>query len=128
MSMKKLPLFATGLFVLHTAEETVSAFSQTDWEILSLSKFLTLNVEIVYWLIQLVLYVFLFVMLSSSSMRIERIANPLLGVILLYEFHHSWTALSIGTYTPGLYTGLLLSLFGLYFWFIYIKTLLQNEI
>ena len=124
--MKKNITIAIILFISHTIEEAFSLFWLTDNAIRVLSKNMSLSPVVIYWLVQLVLYVFLFIVLQFSTKKFKSITYSLLGIILLFEFHHPWKALSLGTYTPGLYSGLFLGLFGIYFWAIFIKLLIKN--
>ena len=112
--MKKYILIATLLFIFHTAEEAFTQF----WKINSflLTKIFGFEPMVSYWIAQPILYVFSFVTYRCLHTKHEKKTLFILGLILLYEFWHPLASLRAGTYTSGLLTGTLISIFSIYYW------------
>ncbi len=116
--MKTIALTTSLLFVLHTIEEVFFQIWRTD----PISSFLakTLNVfpAVIYWFGQIILYTLLYIAFFSSkvNIKISQFMRIIVGLLLILEFSHALWTYSLGVYTPGLYTGTLLGLLGLYFW------------
>ena len=119
--MKKLISITSVLFTLHTIEEAVTSFWKTDASVLISANVLHLDPGVFYWLAQLVLYVILLHLILLPLKKYMRVFYKIIGLILVLEFHHLWAAISVGTYTSGLYTGTLLGLLSIYYWITYMK-------
>lgn len=126
--MKRLTVIAAILFIAHTLEEGLTSFWTTDWSVQVLSKALSLNPAVFYWLVQIVLYVFLFAFIFLPLKKSRLFLYPIIGVILVFEFHHLWVAITAGAYVSGAYTGTLLGLLGIYFWYAYTKLITKNNL
>lgn len=119
--MKNLIKIATFLFAIHTIEEAVTLFWTRDVSVQWLSNILNLSHFVSYWLVQIVLYLFLFALIFLTFKKPANFFYAILGFILLGEFQHVWATISVGQYVSGLYTGILLCLFSIYFWAVFIK-------
>lgn len=103
--MKKYLISIGILFVLHTLEETLFSFWNTDYFTLLVSSRLNIPAVVIYVGIQVGLYLFLAYLIFGKS---SRVALFVLGFILLFELTHIVVAISSHSYTPGLLTGILL--------------------
>jgi tryptophan-rich sensory protein len=116
--MKKIDTFVhliVPLFILHLLEEIKTGFYKTDLSIQILSKYLNTTPEITFFVIQIILFVFLGILLFIifSKKQIPFFLVLFLDIILLYEFLHTYEAIRIGGYTPGVITGTILGIMGL---------------
>jgi hypothetical protein len=125
--MRNATMVAAVLFVLHTIDEISSSFWQSDLMSLAVSGALHITPLIVYGLVQIILYAFLATIILLPLKKGRRFWYGILGLILLFEFQHLLAAIS-GAPTSGLFTGLALSIFAIYFWVIYIKNLSAKTI
>ncbi len=113
--MEKLIGIALLLFILHTLEEAIFGFWNTDASTLWASGFTGLPPIMIYWLVQLVLYFLLLLILFVPRIRGWSWALALLGVVLLFEFQHLIVAVQSQHYEAGLYSGSILGLFGVFY-------------
>ena len=119
--LKNIFAFSIPLFILHTLEEVLFRLWNTDAFSLTASNLLHIPPVSVYWLGQVLLYTFLASLLYLPRFGTHKAPLVLLGFGFLFEFEHSIVALQSGQYEPGLVTGTLLALYGLFFWFSLIK-------
>ena len=113
--MKRIVVISTVLFALHSAEEALTKFWETDPSFL-LTKTFGLKPEVAYWLAQSLLYIFLFLTYRYLHTPREKATLFVLGVILAFEFWHPLATLQAGTYVSGLVTGMLISVFSVWYW------------
>lgn len=114
--MKRLIEIAFVLFFVHTAEEAMFRFWETDFLSLWASNLTNIQPIWVYWMGQIALFTFLFLLLLIPRIRDSAWTRALLGIILLFEFEHPLVAFQSQHYEPGLYSGIVLSLCGLVYW------------
>ncbi len=119
--MKKLVLIAAGLFVLHTIEESVSFFWNTDPLTNIAAHALHIPAFWLYWTGQVLLYTFLIILLSTHNAAIRKWGSIVLGIVLLLEMEHIAIGLYVG-YPIGLVTGVILSAYGVFY-----STMLANK-
>ena len=122
--MRKYVLIAALLFVLHTAEEALFRFWNSDSLTLALSNALHLAPGVVYWSGQILFYTFLMSLLCIPRLIKNKILLTILGLLLLFEFQHLIIAAQSGQYQPGLITGVILAFYGI----LYGYRLIKNKI
>lgn len=113
--MRKFVAVATILFLLHTLEEATLGFWNGDIFTATIANLVLGNVETVYWISQMLLYLFLTFLLFAPSSRVKDWGYELLGIILLLEAEHIFVSLHSVRYEPGLISGIALTLFGVFF-------------
>ncbi len=114
--MKKFIGIAFFLLIIHTVEEAVFRLWATDPITLLVSNFVNIQPIWVYWIGQIILYIFLLYLLLADNARRLRWTLVLLGIILLLEFVHPFVAFQSQHYEAGLYSGTILGLYGFLYW------------
>ncbi len=112
--MKRLVEIVVGLFILHTIEESVSRFWNTDPLTNAVAQMLHVQSFWLYWGGQALLYAFLAALLFTRNGVMKKYGTVVLAILLLAELEHLAAGLNFG-YTPGLLTGTLLSAYGVFY-------------
>lgn len=107
--MKRFVEVAVFLFVLHTVEESVSYFWDTDPLTGLIAHMAHLPTWVGYVVMQVLLYGFLFSLLSVRKQRVQTWGPIFLGAVLLVQVEHVVAALM--GYTPGFFTGAVLTVY-----------------
>lgn len=112
--LKQLTFWSLPLFILHGLEEYLAGYTGLA-NMVSTSAETFLLFEIMFWL---ALGVFI-----VSLTKWRYILFFTLGLLFIYEFIHLFWSLRSLNYKPGLITGVLLAVFGFFYW----KELLQTD-
>ena len=121
--MKRFTEIAIGLFLLHTAEESVFHFWNTNPITNAVAQMLHVQPFWLYWGEQALLYAFLIALLFTRNATVRKYGPIVLAVLLLAELEHLAVGLDFG-YTTGLLTGTLLSAYGVF----YATMLISNKL
>lgn len=117
--LNNLFVVATGLLVLHGAEEYLTGFFEVDPIFLFLfSPFEAMAVfQSTFLLFQicLLLAFIAFHMLLRGGKAMLTVFG-VIGFFLFFEAHHIFEAVIVGSYYPGLITALLMPIAGFFFW------------
>ncbi len=115
-------VIVVALLLLHTLEEMFYSFWDTDYLSQTIANALHVQPITVYFIGQVVLYVLVvFIFLKRSTQA--RLLEVVLGLVLLFEVTHVVSAVGLHAYTPGLFTGVLLFVVGIFYW----AKLLKNK-
>lgn len=125
--LKIVFLIAIPTFILHGLEEIFTGFYNTDSQVefwlgglnslpTPQATFILLQVAIALML------VIGYLLLLGPKWQLRVMFIP--GVIFIYELHHLYEAIAVGSYYPGLITALFLYVIGFFFW----KELLKTHI
>ncbi|OYV26648.1 MAG: hypothetical protein B7W98_03005, partial [Parcubacteria group bacterium 20-58-5] len=98
--MKRLVEIVVGLFILHTIEESVSRFWNTDPLTNAVAQMLHVQSFWLYWGGQALLYAFLAALLFTRNGVMKKYGTVVLAILLLAELEHLAAGLNFG-YTPG---------------------------
>lgn len=116
MTSSRVIIFSAILFFLHAVEEYLSGFHRTDTILKWFSETVSLPQIAVWLLVQVVVFIFLFVLYFFRDTPRARILWFVLLVFSIIELSHLFSALIHQTYTPGLMTSLFFIPLG---WFVY---------
>ncbi len=123
--LQKLFLISILLFIAHGFEEILTGFYNIDSHAAFLfgglaelpnMQALFLLFQIMFWLTLIISYL----LLRGPKWQLRLMFIP--GVIFVYELHHLYKAIEVGSYYPGLITALAFPVVGFFFW----KELLQS--
>jgi|SRR3989344_7663765 len=119
---RKLIHLAVPIFFIHFLEELYFSFYKLDTFILFLAKYVGLDVYILYILIQLILFLFLAIILILIIMHKNiEYGSFIIGILLVFEASHIIPAIISKSYYPGLFSGCLLFILGIWYWYKFIK-------
>ena len=117
---------STLLFIAHGLEEIVFGFATNDSHVAFMfGKLATLpTMQALFIIFQITLWFLLIVsylLLLGPKWQLRLLY--VLGLVFIYELHHLYKAIDIGSYYPGLVTAMPLYIIGFFFW----KELLKNN-
>ncbi|MBY0110719.1 HXXEE domain-containing protein [Patescibacteria group bacterium] len=107
---------AAFLFLAHAVEEYLSGFHRTDTILKWFSETLFLPQVIVWLLVQVVVFIFLYLLYKIRENPKAKILWFVLLVFCVIELSHPFTAFADQAYSPGLITSLFFIPLG---WFVY---------
>ena len=121
ISRKLKTIFALSipLFILHGIEEYQTGFYSNDelyqfvfrpFLEMSWHQVMFATFQVMLWLLLLVS----FAMVASERWRLRMMV--VWGFVYIFELHHIWKAIVLGSYYPGLITAFMFPLVGYFFW------------
>ncbi len=124
-TLQKLFLISIPLFILHGLEEIFTGFYNRDSQVelwfgnlnsLPTPQATFILFQIMIWLMLIIGYL----LLLGPKWQLRLMFIP--GIVFVYELHHLYKAIGVGSYYPGLATAILLYIVGFLFW----KELIKN--
>lgn len=117
--LKNLLLLSIILFIVHGIEELITGFYAIDSHVRFVFGFAQNMVPIhaAFLVFQIMLWLMLvvgYLLLLGPKWQLRLMVIP--GLMFIYELHHLYKAISIGSYYPGLITALLFPVLGYFFW------------
>jgi len=118
--LKKIFLISIIVFIAHGIEEFLTEFTKIDFSYRYIMNLLTpLGFDLaVGWTFQVLLWLLLIVayLLMINKRSITLALLTIWGLVFIFEFHHIYKTLTIGSYYPGLITALIFVGIGVWFW------------
>lgn len=106
MNSSWIVIFSAVLFFAHATEEYLSGFHRTDTILKWFSETVSLPQVVVWLLIQIVVFIFLYVLYKTRENPKAKILWFVLLIICIVELSHALTAFADQAYSPGLITSL----------------------
>lgn len=115
---KKLIHISVPILIFHSIEEFYFGLTKIDPITIYFSSYLGLSNEITYLIGQLVLFIFLAILLVLIMLKKNlKYGAFVVGIVLIAEFIHVVPAIYSKSYYPGFFSGFLLSILGVWFWY-----------
>lgn len=120
----QLILLSAGIaMILHTVEEYFTKLYNVDPFIVFSARYFKVDPVSVYLVIQALALLLIFaISFLSSNNKANKPLIIILGLIFVGELSHLYSSIKIKGYYPGLYTGIILVIIGIFYW----KELIKN--
>lgn len=120
----QLILFTAAIaMILHTVEEYFTKLYKVDPFIVFSASYFNLNQIAIYLAIQILVLLLIFTLLAQSlGQKCNKFLAITLGLVFLLELLHPYDSIIAQGYYPGLYSGMVLVIIGIFYW----KELFKN--
>ncbi len=115
----KLILFLTlGLIYLHGLEEVISGFQFDDPWMVWAGNLVDTKTEVFYWTFHLMWWILvpIAIILIVGNRRWIYSLLALFGLVYFTELHHTLKGILAGSYFPGMITGIIYPILGVFYW------------
>ena len=116
--LKTILLLTLGIIYLHGLEEVISGFQYDDPWMIWFADFFSTKTEVFYWSFHIMWWLLIPISLLFifGGRKWTYFLLSLFGLAYFIELHHPIKALVFSRYYPGMITGLLYPVVGIFYW------------